>query len=153
MTSEQKAFDTFSLPDDASVASDGDLSALSDVDVEGGMYDSSTNSGSKSESGRSTADSNTPEAFVKRENRTVNISRAVVILILIGATIATAYSVFRFTRDGEAEAYNDAFYNVADKLTSSLVSDTSLKVSQRCVFPTKSLLRIVLTFTSPFRFS
>ncbi|KAG7360901.1 hypothetical protein IV203_036000 [Nitzschia inconspicua] len=79
------------------------------------------------DSGHSSTDNHTAEALVKRENRTVNISRVVVILILIGATIATAYSVFRFTRDGEEEAYDNAFHNVASKLTSSLVSDMSLK--------------------------
>jgi hypothetical protein len=122
----EQSLDNFGLPDDASMLSDGDGSFRSDL--EEAVSDGSTHSVSKSESGHASTDSNTPEALVKRENRTVNISRVIVILILIGATIATGYFVFRFTREGEEEAYNDAFYNVAGKLTSSMVSDTSLKV-------------------------
>ena len=130
MTSfEQKHLASFPLTtqDDASLASDSEGSFPNDV--EGGVSNASTHSTSKnSESGHSSTDQNTPEALVRRETRAVNFSRVVVILILIGATVATAYSVFRFTRQAETDAYDGAFDSVADKLTSSLVSDTSLKV-------------------------
>lgn len=123
MTTEQKSLDNLEPPEDFSMPSACDVSFRSDDegDVDGG----SATSTSKSDS---SADHNTPNALVKRENQTVNISRAIMIFLLIGATIATALFVFRFTRDGEEEAYDDAFHNVASKLTSSLVSDTSLKV-------------------------
>ncbi|KAG7363704.1 adenylate/guanylate cyclase [Nitzschia inconspicua] len=122
MSSYPKSLDDLSLPDDdGSIPSGGNASFPSD-DEEGRSGQSS-----RSDSGHSSTDNHTADVLVKRENRTVNISRVVVILILIGAMIATAYSVFRFTRDGEEEAYDDAFHNVASKLTSSLVSDTSLK--------------------------
>ncbi|KAG7356992.1 hypothetical protein IV203_001680 [Nitzschia inconspicua] len=125
MPSDPKSLDDLSLPDDISIPSGGNASYPSDD--EEGQSGQSSHSASRSDSGHSSTDNHTAEALVKRENRTVNISRVVVILILIGATIATAYSVFRFTRDGEEEAYDNAFHNVASKLTSSLVSDMSLK--------------------------
>ncbi|KAG7360245.1 adenylate/guanylate cyclase [Nitzschia inconspicua] len=123
MPSDLNVVDDFSLPCDASMASCGNASFRSD-DEEG---HSGTHSASRSDGGRSSTDSNVAETLVKQENRTVNVSRIVVILILIGAMIATAYFVFRFTREGEVEAYDDAFHNVAGKLTSAMVSDTSLK--------------------------
>jgi hypothetical protein len=90
---------------------------------------SSATSTKESESGgTSSRDDHTPEALVRKENQAVRITRLVLILVLVGATAATGYFVYRFTHESEVESFDDAFESVADKITSALVSDTSLKV-------------------------
>jgi len=74
-------------------------------------------------------DEHAPEAIVKKENRAVHVVRFLVIALLMTATGLTSYFVYKFTRDSEQAALDDAFDSIGLKLTTGLVSDTSLKVS------------------------
>lgn len=112
--------------DDADSLASGEYSLSTDENE----TSSTSSSRRESESGGTTSkDEYTPEALVRKENRAVRITRLLLILVLVGATAATGYFVYRFTHESEKESFDDAFENVATKLTSALVSDTSLKAS------------------------
>jgi hypothetical protein len=90
---------------------------------------STTSSLRGSESGgTSLKDDQTPEALVQKENQAVRLTRLLLMLVLAGATAVTGYFVYKFTHQSEVASFDDAFTNVALKLTDSLVSDISLKV-------------------------
>jgi hypothetical protein len=107
--------------------------SLSTDENEASSFSSSVK-GSES-GGTSLKDDQTPEALVRKENQAVRITRLLLILVLAGATAATGYFVYLFTHQSELESFDDAFGNVAVKLTDALVSDTSLKV---CWIPSQN---------------
>lgn len=116
--------DTVLEEDDVSLGS-GELSLKTIAEEIGSMTGPSWGS----DSGRSSAkDDHSPEALVRKENQAVRVTRLILILILIGATAATGYFVYEFTRESQEASFDDAFTNVALKLTDSMISDTSLKV-------------------------
>ena len=74
-----------------------DLSNCEDDDLEGKSSDDNCE------------DARAPEVLVRRENRVISVVRVVVILILFASASATAFFVYRFTRNAELEAYQVAF--------------------------------------------
>ena len=80
------------------------------------------------------SNSNFTEDLVKKDNFMVMVVRAAVIVILLSAAAATSYLTFKFTRDAELDAFDEAFYGVASKLVPGLLSELSLRVSNCCSF-------------------
>ena len=75
------------------------------------------------------SNSNFTEDLVKKDNFMVMLVRATVIVILLSAAAVTSYLNFKFTRNAEVDAFNEAFHGVAAKLVPGLLSELSLRVS------------------------
>ena len=116
---------TFHTDDEDSLISSDDISDIENFDAATSTAAESVTSGGGSQ-GKD--DEHAPEALVRKETQVVKFVRSLVILILIGATAATSYSVYNVTNRSEREAFDGAFASVAEKLTNTLISDTSLKV-------------------------
>eukprot|EP00934_Nitzschia_sp_Nitz4_P002739 Nitzschia sp. Nitz4//scaffold111_size72815//56756//60609//NITZ4_005798-RA/size72815-snap-gene-0.111-mRNA-1//-1//CDS//3329533204//2729//frame0 len=105
-----------------------DLSSeyLADSQLSKQQGDFSSASKSSNDGSRSN-DQHSPESLVRQENKQVRVIRAMVVLVLLIASILTSYFVYHVTRDSQEASFEDAFIIIASKLTTVMVSDLSLK--------------------------
>lgn len=83
-------------------------------------------------SSTSEGDEHAPEALVRKDNKVVRANRALVVGILLTATVLTSFFVYRFVARSQETSFEDAFESVASKLANALISDVSLKVRMGC---------------------
>lgn len=84
-----------------------------------------------SETGRSSeVDENAPEVLVRKDDKTVQIIRAFVIVLLVAASLLFSLFVYYFSRNLQQSSYNYAFASVASKLAATFLSEISLKVGE-----------------------
>ena len=76
---------------------------------------------------------NFTQDVVKKENRMVTLVKTALILILMAAACSTTFLTYKFTRDSEQLAFDEAFEGVATKLAPGLVAEINLRVSHSCV--------------------